>query len=159
MISAPSLRKLLKRIDAATGYDRDINIAIFERVYLKRFPDMIARGRDDRNRGRYEFDEDRQAWIYWNGAGTYREPPNYTSSIDEILELALKVFPGWTWSISQNQSERPSAHLAHPTENALLGKNSSEAEGANAALAMCGALVALLVHTMPTQLVDEVSER
>lgn len=113
MISKLSLRKLSDRMAESAGYDRDINIAIFERVYLARFPEMVARGRDDRSGGKYEFSEERRAWIQWSGgSGTYPEPPSYTTSVDAILDLALSVFPGWTWSVSQNSGEQVEAWIA-----------------------------------------------
>lgn len=155
MISKDTLPRLAVRIDRAKGYDRDINISIFENVYLARFPKMIARGRDERSGGKYEFNEGDQRWILWSGGtGTYPEPPPYTTSVDAILELTLKLFPNWTWSLSQNSGERPEAWIAHPTENSLLRTSTGVGSGETPALALCAALIDLLV-SRPTQPVDE----
>jgi ribosomal protein S12 methylthiotransferase accessory factor YcaO len=76
--------------------------------------------------------------------------PFYTRLLDDALSLKDKVFPGWTWSVSQNPGEPVEAWIAHPTENALLAKASGSGSSDSAAMAVVLAILELVEARQPT---------
>lgn len=89
-----SLPELLKRVEAASGPDRELDAAV-EVALDQQTADGRARAR------------------YYSGYRDDELPPPLTASIDAALALVEMVLPGWFWNIGQFPNIR--AQLAQPT--------------------------------------------
>lgn len=117
------LDKLLKRIQAATGPDREIDLLIGG-LWPKPRPFSMS---VDQQRGRL--------------------PPvlAFTASLDAGLGLVEKVLPGWSWNIGRFPSVR--AQLAEPIETEYgpaIGQRANES-AATPPLAILAALIRALI--------------
>ncbi len=129
------LQELLKRVEAATGPDREIDTAIWL---------QIAPGA---TRSQWSYihkasarecfvDETRDA------TGRWITTPAYTGILDAAVGLVEKMLPGWTGHLDFGGSQACGYVIRPLTEGPLL---EHRAFGATPALALCAALLRALI--------------
>lgn len=124
------LQKLLERVKAAKGPDRELDLAIAQSLVPHV---LVMRQRAD--------DSGADPYTYWE----------YTGSIDAAFALVERQKPDWRWYLadSDGQSDgRPVASVYHPDSIYLTG-SIPRSVGATPALALLTALLSALLSQQP----------
>lgn len=118
------LQDLLERVERARGPDRELDVAIAERLY----PEICTPSR----RGSHH---DEPVWQTRDGLVRCE---CYTASVDAALALIEKVLPGLWWNVG--------ICSANPLTYSADLADGTERPGATPALALCAALLAALIE-------------
>lgn len=81
-----------------------------------------------------------QSYVFHMGDGEWELIPHYTTSLDAALALVERVLPGWAWSVG-NKAQGGQAYLMRGLGDGLI-----EGKGASPALALCIALLKVLIE-------------
>ena len=135
------LRELLKRVEAATGADRELDVRILaallsdEQLTVKRSPFNGA------------WCAYRADGKLWETPSPFRQNGEITASIDAALVLVERVLPGWSWHIDSEFHGFPAyACLSSKESNGaeepwLLEYETHDAKGKTPPLAILAALL------------------
>lgn len=130
------LQALLDRVKAATGPDSLLDLELHwwfdcsHGAHPASF--RVVEGGPQVNRGMGETPD----WRWWDE----RNPPLYTSSIDDAVALVERKLPGWNWSVDRQADE----YLGTIYPSGENSESAGEQYGASAPLALLAALLTAL---------------
>jgi hypothetical protein len=102
-----TLAELKERVSAATGPDRELDIAIA--LAFSRAPEGYTRAVQHGTPMLWFWHEADHRAPYWR-------TPEYTASLDAVMALVSAKLPGWTWGIDTHSPDKGvCAILSKPT--------------------------------------------
>lgn len=151
--SALDLTSLRKRVEAATGADRELDARILATLLAKEPIVIVEQSPLNGTWCAYSLNH-AGARRLWETPSPFRQLPGVTASLDAALALVERVLPGWSWSVRRSGFGNPAgAELWDPRRSPGGGNSHHGVNELGAApIAILSALLAALsAQPLPDQ--------